>query len=75
MQLHDSQGQRLYLTEDFADGNFYRVTPESYPELEGTGKGPRHLRVRYGHPLDEELLEMRRGLRLRVRRRCSSNST
>jgi hypothetical protein len=27
-----------------------------FPELEGSGKGPRHLRVRYGHPLDEELV-------------------
>jgi hypothetical protein len=25
-----------------------------FPELEGSGKGPRHLKVRYGHPVDEE---------------------
>jgi hypothetical protein len=25
-----------------------------FPELEGTGKGPRHLKVRYGHPVDAE---------------------
>jgi secreted PhoX family phosphatase len=30
----DSAGQRLYLTEDFVDGNLYRFTPESYPELD-----------------------------------------
>ena len=30
----DSAGQRLYLTEDNGDGNFYRFTPESYPDLE-----------------------------------------
>jgi len=37
-----------------------------FPELEGTGKGPRHLRVRYGHPLDEDLLReiVRTGLGL-----------
>src|SRR5688572_32808686 len=27
-----------------------------FPELDGTGKGPRHLRVRHALPLDEELL-------------------
>ena len=30
----DSAGQRLYLTEDNADGLFYRFTPEAYPSLE-----------------------------------------
>ena len=29
----DSVGQRLYLTEDHADGGFYRFTPELYPLL------------------------------------------
>ena len=28
-----------------------------FPELEGNGKGPRHLKVRYGHPLDEDLVQ------------------
>ncbi len=30
----DSAGQRLYLTEDNADGNLYRFTPEAYPVLD-----------------------------------------
>ena len=30
----DSVGQRLYLTEDFGDGNFYRFTPQAYPALD-----------------------------------------
>ncbi|HEX2085625.1 MAG TPA: alkaline phosphatase PhoX [Solirubrobacteraceae bacterium] len=30
----DSVGQRLYLTEDHVDGNFYRCTPEAYPSLD-----------------------------------------
>ncbi|HEX8205957.1 MAG TPA: alkaline phosphatase PhoX [Solirubrobacteraceae bacterium] len=30
----DSAGQRLYLTEDYEDGLFYRFTPEAYPSLE-----------------------------------------
>jgi len=29
---------------------------ERYPELEGTGKGVRHLRFRYRYPVDEELV-------------------
>jgi hypothetical protein len=37
-----------------------------YPQLEGSGKGVRHLRFRYGHPLDEELVHdvVRAGLEL-----------
>ena len=30
----DSAGQRLYLTEDNSDGNFYRFTPKAYPTLD-----------------------------------------
>ena len=30
----DSVGMRLYLTEDYADGNFYRFSPASYPDLD-----------------------------------------
>jgi uncharacterized protein len=30
----DSAGQRLYLTEDNGDGNFYRFTPKAYPTLD-----------------------------------------
>ena len=30
----DSVGQRLYLTEDFADGNLYRFSPAAYPALD-----------------------------------------
>ena len=30
----DSAGQRLYLTEDTADGNLYRFTPAAYPALD-----------------------------------------
>ena len=33
------------------------LDPAEFPELEGTGKGPRHLKVRYGHPVDEELVQ------------------
>jgi secreted PhoX family phosphatase len=29
----DSDGERLYLTEDRPDGRFYRFTPSSYPDL------------------------------------------
>ena len=29
---------------------------ERFPELEGTGKGVRHLRFRYRYPVDEELV-------------------
>lgn len=29
---------------------------ERFPELEGTGKGVRHLRFRYRYPIDEELV-------------------
>jgi hypothetical protein len=29
----DSLGQRLYMTEDFGDGGFYRFTPDLYPVL------------------------------------------
>ena len=29
---------------------------ERYPELEGSGKGVRHLRFRYRYPVDEELV-------------------
>ena len=28
----DPAGQRLYLTEDLADGGFYRFTPDAYPD-------------------------------------------
>jgi hypothetical protein len=37
-----------------------------FPQLEGSGKGVRHLRVRYGLPLDEELVHdvVRAGLEL-----------
>lgn len=27
-----------------------------FPELEGVGKGQRHLKLRYGHPVDAELV-------------------
>jgi hypothetical protein len=27
-----------------------------YPQLEGTGKGLRHLKFRYGQPIDAELV-------------------
>ena len=27
-----------------------------FPELEGGGRGPRVLKVRYGHPIDEDLV-------------------
>ncbi|HEV2815446.1 MAG TPA: alkaline phosphatase PhoX, partial [Solirubrobacteraceae bacterium] len=30
----DSAGQRVYLTEDNADGNLYRFTPQAYPALD-----------------------------------------
>ena len=30
----DAAGQRLYLTEDYADGNLYRFTPKAYPMLD-----------------------------------------
>jgi len=30
----DAAGQRLYLTEDNGDGNFYRFTPKAYPMLD-----------------------------------------
>ncbi|HEV3001709.1 MAG TPA: alkaline phosphatase PhoX [Solirubrobacteraceae bacterium] len=30
----DSAGQRLYLTEDYGDGNLYRFTPAAYPSLD-----------------------------------------
>ena len=29
---------------------------DRFPELEGTGKGMRHLRFRYRHPLDDDLV-------------------
>jgi hypothetical protein len=29
---------------------------ERFPELEGTGRGVRHLRFRYRYPIDEELV-------------------
>jgi hypothetical protein len=29
---------------------------DRYPELEGSGKGVRHLRFRYRYPVDEELV-------------------
>ena len=30
----DAVGQRLYLTEDYGDGNLYRFTPKAYPMLD-----------------------------------------
>jgi hypothetical protein len=37
-----------------------------FPELEGSGKGVRHLRFRYGQPVDDELVRdvVRAGLEL-----------
>jgi uncharacterized protein YdhG (YjbR/CyaY superfamily) len=32
------------------------VLAERFPELEGSGKGVRHLRFRYRYPVDEELV-------------------
>ena len=32
------------------------VLADRYPELEGSGKGVRHLRFRYRYPVDEELV-------------------
>jgi hypothetical protein len=55
----DSAGQRLYLTEDNGDGNLYRFTPDSYPDLDegvlevavvGTGGAVRWVRVPEPNP-------------------------
>jgi len=48
----------IVMHKDHANLQFFNgaALAERFPELEGTGRGVRHLRFRYRYPVDEELV-------------------
>jgi len=48
----------IVMHKDHANLQFFNgaALAERFPELEGTGRGVRHLRFRYRYPIDEELV-------------------
>lgn len=48
----------VVMHRDHANLQFFNgvALVDRFPELEGTGKGVRHLRFRYRYPVDEELV-------------------
>ena len=54
----DTHAVAIVMHKDHANLQFFNgaALAERFPELEGTGRGVRHLRFRYRYPVDEELV-------------------
>ena len=60
MFTHDgTHAVAIVMHKDHANLQIFNgaLLAERFPELEGTGKGVRHLRFRYRFPVDEELVK------------------